>query len=26
VRRDALTGVALAAGDAVELIHFVGGG
>ena len=26
VRRDALSGVALAAGDAVELIHFVGGG
>jgi thiamine biosynthesis protein ThiS len=26
VRRDALDGVALAAGDAVELIHFVGGG
>ena len=26
VRRDALDGVRLAAGDAVELIHFVGGG
>jgi thiamine biosynthesis protein ThiS len=26
VRRDALDGFPLAAGDAVELIHFVGGG
>jgi thiamine biosynthesis protein ThiS len=26
VRRDALEGTALAAGDAVELVHFVGGG
>jgi thiazole synthase/sulfur carrier protein len=26
VRRDALSGVRLSAGDAVELIHFVGGG